>query len=230
MIFENLKNRNIVVTGANGLIGSALCRYFELNNFNFLALSRSENKFSYKNYKAIDLSLAGILDDFIDSNSVIFHCAANTSVSASVTDPDFDMRNNFLIFFEVIESVRKSGAALVYISTGSVYDHRILEIKNELSSLYPVSPYSAGKLSAEYYCKVYSETYKLDVKIVRIFSTYGVGINRFVIHDLIKKMALKPPSLKIIGTGEEVRDFIHISDLVRCLCFVAEFGDRKSVV
>jgi UDP-glucose 4-epimerase len=228
-MFDNLKKRNIIVTGANGLIGNSICRYFELNNFNFIAVSRSENRFSYRNYLSIDLTLPGVLDDFLDNNTIVFHCASNTNVSDSISDPFFDLQTNFLLFFQVLESVRKCGAALVLMSTGSVYDPKILVPKNEESDLYPVSPYSAGKLCAEYYCKVYVETFKLEIKIVRIFSIYGVGINRFVIYDLINKLVFKPACLKIKGTGEEIRDFMHISDLVQACCYVAEYGKSGEV-
>jgi UDP-glucose 4-epimerase len=223
-MFPKLKNQKIVVTGANGLIGSSICRYFELQGFNFLAVSRSKNKFNFKNFISIDLKIPKILDDFLDNETIVFHCASNTDVALSVSDPYADMQSNFLLFFEVIESVRRSNASLFFMSTGSVYDHKFILPKNEESYLNPVSPYSAGKLSAEHYCKAYAEIYGLDIKIARIFSIYGLGINRFVIHDLICRLSLKPAQIKIKGTGEEIRDFIHISDLVEAICFIAEFG------
>jgi UDP-glucose 4-epimerase len=228
-MLDNLRKRNVIVTGANGLIGSSICRFFETHNINFLAVSQSENRFFYENYLSCDLTLPGVLDNSLDNNSIVFHCASNTSVSDSISDPFFDLQTNFLLFFQVLESVRKSNAALVLMSTGSVYDPKVLIPKNEDSDLFPVSPYSAGKLSAEYYCKVYVEAYKLEIKIVRIFSIYGIGINRYVIYDLINKCKLKPSFLKIRGSGDEIRDFIHISDLVRACCYVAEYGKSGEV-
>jgi UDP-glucose 4-epimerase len=228
-MFENLKRKNIVVTGANGLIGRAICEYFELHDFVFTAVSRSKNNYCYSRYLELDLTIPGSLDNVLDNNTIVFHCASSTDVRASVEDPYSDLQSNFLLFFQVLESIKRCKSSLVFMSSGSVYNDKFVLPKNEDSNVCPSSPYSAGKLSAEYYCKVYVELFDLDIKIMRIFSIYGVGIKRFVIFDLISKLASKPSYLKIKGSGEEMRDFIHISDLVNACCFVAEYGKPGEV-
>ena len=52
----------------------------------------------------------------------------------------------------------------------------------------PTSPYAAAKVAGEAYCAAYHRSFGLDVRIARIFSVYGEGMNRFAIHDLIRKM------------------------------------------
>src|SRR5207247_249383 len=80
----------------------------------------------------------------------------------------------------------------------------------------PVSPYAASKIAAEYYCRVYANTYGLPVRILRLFNVYGPGqSNEYagVITQFLKTVSEGKTPL-IYGSGKQTRDFIYVGDVV----------------
>ena len=86
------------------------------------------------------------------------------------------------------------------------------------------SPYGASKLASEQYCFAYHKCFGMDIKIIRYFSVYGPGMNKFVIYDLINKIKKNPKELEIKGDGNQVRDYLYIDDAIDALLFIAELG------
>jgi UDP-glucose 4-epimerase len=64
----------------------------------------------------------------------------------------------------------------------------------------------------------------VDVRVARLFSVYGVGMRRFAIHDLIRKIQRNPGELEVLGDGLQVRDYLYVEDAVRGLITVASRG------
>jgi UDP-glucose 4-epimerase len=124
-----------------------------------------------------------------------------------------------------MEAARQTGARVVIPSTASVCGRVNTLPLSESASTRPVSPYAAGKAAIEAYASAYHAAYGVDVKIARLFSVYGPTMRRFAIHDIIKKIEADPQRIEILGDGNQVRDYLHISDAVRGLQFVAEHGD-----
>jgi nucleoside-diphosphate-sugar epimerase len=89
----------------------------------------------------------------------------------------------------------------------------------------PTSPYAAGKAAGEAYCAAYHRSYNIDVRVARMFSVYGVGMSRFVIHDLIHNIQRDSRRIEIRGDGEQIRDYLYIDDAVRGLVHIAEHGE-----
>jgi UDP-glucose 4-epimerase len=89
----------------------------------------------------------------------------------------------------------------------------------------PSSPYAAGKLAGEAYCHAYHRCYELDVRIARLFSVYGIGMFRFAIHDIVRKIQQNPREITILGDGSQVRDYLFIDDAVRGLTTIATVGE-----
>ena len=71
----------------------------------------------------------------------------------------------------------------------------------------------------EEYCQMYREQYGLDIVITRFANVYGLRCHG-VIHDFLDKLAKNPNKLEIIGTGQQCRDFVHVSDVVEALVTV----------
>src|SRR5207244_9796073 len=70
----------------------------------------------------------------------------------------------------------------------------------------------------------YHRSYGVDVRIARLFSVYGVGMFRFAIHDIVRKIQLDHEDLVILGDGTQVRDYLFVDDAVRGLTMVATEG------
>ncbi len=126
--------------------------------------------------------------------------------------------------FEVLEAARHAGSRVVFPSTASIFDASNALPLSERAFPRPTSPYAAGKLGGEAYCHAYHRSYGVDVRIARLFSVYGVGMFRFAIHDIVRKIQQDHEGLAILGDGMQVRDYLFIDDAVRGLTMVATEG------
>jgi len=213
-----------VVTGASGFIGQAMIRHLVNNNFNVIAIDIIPDKKNICDYRVIDLRRSCALDQYLDEETALYHFAAHADVATSVKDPRKDFELNILLLFEVFESVRRTNCQLIFPSTASIFD-----ISNELplserAYVKPTSPYAAAKVAGEAYCAAYHRSYGLNIKIARMFSVYGKGMNRFAIHDLIRKIQKNNKELVILGDGNQIRDYLYIDDVVSGLKLIADRG------
>jgi UDP-glucose 4-epimerase len=141
-----------------------------------------------------------------------------------VANPRHDFDNTFRGVFEVLEAARHAGSRVVFPSTASIFDSSNTLPLSERAFPRPTSPYAAGKLGGEAYCHAYHRSYGVDVRIARLFSVYGVGMFRFAIHDIVRKIQQNHEELTILGDGLQVRDYLFIDDAVRGLTLVATDG------
>ena len=221
----------VVVTGAAGFIGSALVSHLASQNVPVTAVGRTvpaldlhESQESVRWVEA-DVRDPGVLDDLLDEGTTLFHFAGHTSVAGSVKDPLLDFDCNVQAFLEVLESVRHSGAQLLFPSSPAVFaSGQPLPLK-ETANKKPTSPYGAAKLACEGYAQCYHACYAVDVRIARIFNVYGPGMTRFAIHDFWYKVRQDPLKMEILGDGEQIRDYLYIDDAVEALIAITEHGE-----
>lgn len=218
------KIEKAVVTGAAGFIGQALVKYLVREGTEVIAVDRLHIDIPGCVFNKVELTERNALDDLLCDRTVLFHLAANASVAGSVVDPRNDFQNNIYSLLEVFESARKKRCKVIFPSTASIYD-----LSNELplgekAYVKPTSPYAAAKVAGEAYCAAYHRSFGLDVKIARMFSVYGDGMNRFAIHDLIRKMQDNKEQIELLGDGNQIRDYLYIDDVVRGLVIIAANG------
>jgi UDP-glucose 4-epimerase len=213
-----------VVTGASGFIGSALVRYLRAERWDVVAVDRKPFADPTQRSRRADVAQAGSLDGLLDDRTTIFHLAASADVAKSVADPRADFDNTFRGVFEVLEAARLARSRVVFPSTASIFDATNVLPLPERAFPRPSSPYAAGKLGGEAYCHAYHRCYGLDVRIARLFSVYGVGMYRFAIHDIVRKIQRDPTQVPILGDGSQVRDYLYIDDAVRGLVQIACHG------
>ena len=216
--------RRAVVTGASGFIGTALLRYLRAGGWTVVAVDRRASPDPEQSIRQLDVAQAGALDGLLDDRTVIFHLAASADVAGSVANPRHDFDNTFRGVFEVLEAARHAGSRVVFPSTASIFDASNPLPLAERAFARPTSPYAAGKLGGEAYCHAYHRSFGVDVRIARLFSVYGVGMFRFAIHDIIRKIQQNHQELTILGDGLQVRDYLFIDDAVRGLTMVATDG------
>ena len=210
--------KKILVTGGVGFIGSNLIK--DLINLNFELVSLDNystgskiNELEGVKYIEDDiLNIDNILNDF----DFCFHLAAQSRVQPSFDNPEESLNVNVLGTSRVIEWSRLNDTKVVY--AGSSSKHH-----------YPSeSPYAMYKFLGEEVCKLYMESYNVNVEIARFYNVYGPGENideiyGNVIGIWISKI-MKGEPLPIVGDGEQKRDFVHVNDIVDGLKKIA-FSD-----
>jgi CDP-paratose 2-epimerase len=179
----------------------------------------------------------------VEGQEAIYHLAAQTAVTTSVTDPRLDFEINALGTFNVLEAARHAGDDPVFIfaSTNKVYggmeDARPLELVSRyvlpdypdgVSESRPLdfhSPYGCSKGAADQYVRDYARMYGVRSVVFRQSCIYGqrqMGVEDqgWVAWFIIAAVSGKP--ITIYGNGKQVRDLLHVDDLVRAFQLATE--------
>ncbi len=217
-------NKKSLVTGASGFIGVPLVDSLISNNEEVIAVDKNPPKVEKCKNFVRDVSEMNSLDDIVDENTTIYHLAAKASVPESVKNPIDDFNNTCFGIFQVLETARKKNCKVIFPSTASIFDTSNKLPVTEKSFVKPSSPYGAAKAAGEAYCYVYNRCYGIDVRVARMFSVYGIGMNRFFIYDVIKKIQTNNSELRLLGDGNQIRDYLYIDDVVEGLQIIANYG------
>ncbi len=223
-----------------------------VENLNYL-----KNKFAdetrSKKFEFIKDSVTNFdaLKDAFDGADAIYHLAAQTAVTTSITDPMHDFDTNAIGSFNVVEAARQvaDDATLFYTSTNKVYGNmanvKLIEkktryefadpaYKNGVSEDYPVdpeSPYGCSKYLADSYFLDYFRTYGTKTTVFRCSCMYGEmqksledqGWISWIVSRIIHNK-----KVTIYGDGKQVRDILHVSDVVNAIIAATEkINDTK---
>lgn len=159
------------------------------------------------------------------------HCAGRASVPLSMQDPAGDFRDNAVLTFDLLESLRRNApdCRFILLSSAAVYGNPPSLPVRENDPIAPLSPYGWHKRQAELLCSEFSTIYGLPTTVVRIFSAYGPGLRRQVVWDICERL-LTNGKLTLRGTGSESRDFIHAADVANALALLAEKAPGRGEV
>ena len=200
-----------LVTGAAGFIGAHVQRGLMRAGWQALAAGRGTA------LPQINAAALAALPEL----QLVVHCAGGSSVARSVTAPLDDFTDSVPPLAQLFEHVRTRAPAakVVLLSSAAVYgDARTFPIA-ETSPLQPISPYGCHKLMCEQLCASYGHNYGISSAILRFFSVYGPGLRKQLLWDACQK-AQRGERL-FSGSGQEVRDWLHIDDAVALILAVA---------
>ena len=218
-----------LVTGGVGFIGSNLVQTLLSDGREVVCLDKNAHGTWHpdaKNYVG-SINNVPLLTEVIDRYNVdtIFHMAAEASIQVSLKDPVHTTRQNILGTNRVLQTAKQCGVdRVVFSSTSAMYECDHL-IQCESSHLKPtLNPYALSKYCAEQLCEYYSND--LNLNTFRYFNVYGNG-HRVdgayppVIAIFIERYKNDLP-LEIVGTGNQKRDFVNVSDVVRANIMMAD--------
>jgi len=219
-----------LVTGAAGFIGSTLVDRLladghsvvgvdDLSSGNSVNIVGAERHGTYEFAKAdiVDADLVGLVAE--TRPEVIFHLAAQISVSRSVDDSQFDSSVNVVGTVRLAEAARKAGVRkIVHTSSGgSVYGTPPVYPTNEEVPINPASPYAASKVCGEVYLNMFRNLYDLDCSHIAPANVYGPRQDphgEAGVVAIFSKALLAGKPTKIFGDGTDTRDYVFVDDVV----------------
>ena len=226
--------KTALVTGGAGFLGSHICyslledgwRILVADNMSTGKASNLPNNVDIENIDISSSKISGLIKKF-NPNS-IFHTAAQISVPTSTRKPVFDAQVNINATIRILETFRQNGNPLksfLFLSTGGgIYGQVDKLPASENVKAQPLAPYGISKLAAEIYVQYFRKAYGLKTSIVRPSNIYGPRQNpdseAGVIAIFIKSMLAKQ-KVNIFGDGDDQRDYIYVSDVVKG-CRLAE--------
>ena len=228
--------RNVLVTGANGFVGAAICERLRKMNKTVVGIVRDRN---YKSRRDILDNISVVYGDLRDYDVVryavskyeidtIFHVGAITILKMATADPKTCYQTNIMGTVNVMEAAREAGhvSKIVVASSDKAYgNHEILPYREDFALL-ASDPYSTSKSCTDLISQSYAYTYGMDVSVVRSGNIFGPG-------DLNKSRIIPGGILRILdghrpviykGVGNYKREFMYISDVVDAYMFVQDRG------
>jgi UDP-glucose 4-epimerase len=219
---------NILILGSQGFIGTHLCNNFLLQNYNVVGVDVIETPANIS-YTYIKVSRLSSQWDTIFAKhkfDICINAAGSGNVAYSVENPLIDFEANTLDVIKILDAIRLYNpiCKYIHISSAAVYGNpeKLPIAENDL--LQPISPYGFHKQMSEIVCKEYASLYNIPIAILRPFSIYGKGLRKQLIWDLCHKMNTTDV-VELFGTGNESRDFIHISDFVQAVNCIINKSD-----
>ncbi len=240
----NWKGMNVLVTGADGFIGSHIAKTLSEKGTHVTTIVRDIKKTS--NLDVLDLRksvniLHGDLINLHDCERAVneydiefvFHIAAQAIVGPANRSPLSTFESNIKGTWNVLEACRlsKTVKGLIVASSDKAYGQQKKLPYTEESPLNGYYPYDASKACAEILARSYYMTYHLPLAITRNANTYGPADMNFsrIIPDVITTILRnEQPVIRSDGTPE--RDYMYIKDAVSAYLTLAENLNRKDVV
>lgn len=222
-----MKNKNVIVTGGMGFIGSHLTEeLLEGNEVTVIdneatgKLENIEHLLDNKNLTLIKGSIVDLnLTEIFQGKDYVFHLAAIPSVPRSVKDPYSSNEANVTGTLKVLIAAKDAGIKkVIFSSSSSVYGDTPTLPKREDMPVGPQSPYAITKATGEMYCKVFQDIYGLPTVSLRYFNVFGPRQDpnsqyAAVIPKFITAI-LNDESPVIYGDGEQSRDFTFVKNVV----------------
>ncbi len=220
-----LAGARVLVTGADGLVGSWLTARLGLLGAEVTILRRDRQRSSALDLSAAgfsvvsgDLSDAGLLESAIGEREIdtVIHLAAQATVGAANLSPRPTFEANVLGAWNVLEAARRSQVARVVVASSDTAYGPSAELPyTEAMALEASHPYDASKAAADIIARSYWSTYGLPVAVTRMANLYGGGDrnrSRLVPETAAAIIAGRSPVIRSDGSPE--RDFLFVSDAV----------------
>jgi dTDP-glucose 4,6-dehydratase len=241
---------HILVTGGSGFIGTNFIHHVRTHRpawhvVNLDALTYAGNPANHRHLEK-DPRYTFVHGDICDKDLVgslfgryrfdgVFHFAAESHVDRSITGPEVFVKTNVTGTFQLLEAalahVRKypdTAFRFVHVSTDEVYGSLRVDDPafTEATAYDPSSPYSASKAASDHFVKAYHKTFGLPVVVTNCSNNYGPFQFPEKLIPLMVLNCLDEKSLPVYGKGENIRDWLYVTDHCDALVRVFENGDN----
>ena len=223
---NTFSKKTILVTGGAGFVGSHLCDALHgaghevlcLDNFFTGSKNNIRHLLGSERFELIRHDVNAPMSIEVDE---IYHLACPASPYYYQIDPVQTIKTNVQGMINVLELARRLGAKIVHASTSEVYGDPAVhpqteEYRGNVNVLSTRACYDEGKRCAETICWDYRRQYNVDVRIARIFNTYGPRMalddGRVVSNFIVQ--ALRGKDITMFGDGLQTRSFQYVTDLI----------------
>ncbi|MCT7942949.1 NAD-dependent epimerase/dehydratase family protein [Shewanella holmiensis] len=223
-----MKNKYLLVTGGFGFLGRNVAKYFRELGYQVYGIGHGNwtrdqfSVFGFEGWSENDITIENI-KDIGKVFDIIVHCGGSGSVAYSISNPYQDFSKTVSGTASVLEYIRLYNplARLIYPSSPAVHGEHSDNPIEEDDPICPASPYGEFKYMAEHLCHTYSNSFGINVVILRFFSVYGEGLTKQLLWDAANKIFGSNHAI-FWGGGDETRDWIHVDDAVRLIQTVAD--------
>jgi UDP-glucose 4-epimerase len=230
-------SRTALITGAHGFIGKHLARSLSKAGYKVCGLGHGiwpeaeASTWGVSQWINGDVAPSNLrlLQHSFGTPDVVYHLAGGSSVGMAIANPREDFFRTVATTAELLDWMRLDApeARLVAVSSAAVYGAGHAGRIAEQATLNPYSPYGHHKRLMEELCRSYAASYGTKVVVARLFSVFGSGLKKQLLWDLCTRLAAGANPLTLGGTGEELRDWTDVRDVVRALALLADTASSE---
>ena len=222
-----------LVTGGAGFIGSNLVDYLIQQGHEVICVDNESaecNDKFYWNDKACniigDITDYKFMKNLFTEVDYVFHLAAESRLQPAIKNPIEAVYKNCVGTTTILQCAREAGVKrLIYSSTSSGYGFNPSpNVETQPDDC--LNPYSASKVAAEKFCKMYSDLYGLETVVLRYFNVFGERSPRrgqyAPVIGIFDRQKLSGEALTIVGDGTQRRAFIYVGDVAKANLIAAE--------
>lgn len=162
----------------------------------------------------------------------VWHLAANSDIPAGVADSDVDLKDTFLTTSELLRAMKINAVPdLFFASSSAIYgDLGEQSLHEAIGPVLPISNYGAMKLASEALISAAAESFLERACLFRFPNVVGVPATHGIILDLIRKLQVDPTVLPVLGDGSQRKAYLHVSDLVDAMLYIARRKDTGKIL
>lgn len=244
---SKFKGANVLITGGMGFIGSNLAIRLVHEGANVTLLDSMLDEYGANTFNIepiknlVQINFSDMRDEhslryLVRGKEFIFNLAGQVSHKDSMEQPFMDLEVNLRAQLTLLEACRHYApdAVIVYSSTRQIYGRPKYLPVDEDHPLLPPDVNGINKLAAEYYHSLYTRVYGLKTISLRLTNTYGprqlIKNSRQGFIGWFVNRAVTGNTIKLFGSGEQVRDFTYVTDVVDAMCRVAVNPDTYGKV
>ncbi len=224
------------ITGGAGFIGSHLVDRLIKNKNHVVVydnLSSGDKKFLAKHFKenlkffkfiegdVLDLPL---LSGSLTGIDFVFHLSANPDIRHGIEHTDWDLKQNTLATYNVLEAMRVNGVKKIAFSSSSVVygNATLLPTPENYGPMVPASLYGASKLAGEGLITAFCRTFGFQSWIFRFANVVGGRSTHGVFYDFFHKLKQNPSRLEILGDGKQAKSYLFVLDCIDAMLYCIE--------
>lgn len=234
----SFKDKSILITGGMGFVGSNLAIRLVKEGANVTIMDSmldeyGANTFNIQEIKDdVCINFSDLRDEhslryLVKNKAYIFNLAGQVSHQDSMTNPFMDLEVNVRSQLSLLETCRQYApeTVIVYSSTRQIYGKPQYLPVDEKHPLFPPDINGINKLAAENYHRLYTNVHGLNTVCLRLTNTYGprqlIKNARQGFIGWFLNRAIQGETIQLFGTGEQIRDFNYVDDVVEAMCLSA---------